>query len=93
MAKVLKNIFTTGSDAIIQNYIINSWHVSQSVDAFTGAAAYDILVSGSLGITGSFFANVATINSTGSYTALVKDNATNQILANSAFTSGTSGNS
>jgi hypothetical protein len=53
MALVLKQIFTTGSDEIAQNYIIESWHVSQSVDAFTGAAAYDITISGSLTLTGS----------------------------------------
>ena len=52
MAKVLKYIFVTGSDEIVQGFTINSWHVSQSVDAFTGAEAYDINISGSLDITG-----------------------------------------
>ena len=32
---------------------IQAWHVSQSVDAFTAASAYDITVSGSLTVTGS----------------------------------------
>jgi|688.fasta_scaffold249818_2 hypothetical protein len=53
MALVLKQIFTSGSDEIAQNYAIESWHVSQSVDAFTGAVAYDITISGSLTLTGS----------------------------------------
>lgn len=53
MALVLKQIFATGSDQISQNYAIESWHVSQSVDALTGAAAYDITISGSLNLTGS----------------------------------------
>jgi len=53
MALVLKQIFTSGSDEIAQNYAIESWHVSQSVDAFTGAVAYDIKISGSLTLTGS----------------------------------------
>lgn len=52
MAKVLKDIFTTGSDEIVQGYTINSWHVSQSVDALTGAEAYDITISGSLDVVG-----------------------------------------
>jgi len=47
MAKTLQNIFNPG-DKIAQAYIIESWHVSQSVDAFTGAEAYDIIISGSL---------------------------------------------
>ena len=53
MANVLKNIFDPGVDQISQNYIIESWHVSQSVDAFTGAKAYDITLSGSYILTGS----------------------------------------
>jgi len=52
MAKVLKTIFTTGSDEIVQGFSINSWHVSQSVEALTGASAYDITISGSLEIEG-----------------------------------------
>jgi hypothetical protein len=53
MAKILKNIFNAGVDEVKQNFIIESWHVSQSVDAFTGAQDYDITISGSLTITGS----------------------------------------
>jgi hypothetical protein len=56
MAKVLQNIFISGSagsgDEIVQGYAINSWHVSQSVDALTGIDAYDINISGSLTTTG-----------------------------------------
>jgi hypothetical protein len=52
MAKVLQNIFTLGSDEIAQNFTVESWHVSQSVDAFTGADDYDITISGSLDVTG-----------------------------------------
>ena len=52
MAKVLKTIFTTGSDEIVQGFSINSWHVSQSVEAFTGANAYNITISGSLEVEG-----------------------------------------
>ena len=52
MAKVLQNIFS-GSDEILQGRTIQSWHVSQSVDALTGADDYDITISGSLIVTGS----------------------------------------
>ena len=53
MAKTLQNIFTSGSDEIAQTYTIESWHVSQSVDALTGNDAYDITISGSLEVIGS----------------------------------------
>jgi hypothetical protein len=57
MAKVLKKIFIPTTDEIVQNFPIESWHVSQSVDAFTGTEAYDILLSGSLTVTGSVAIN------------------------------------
>ena len=57
MAKVLQNIFVDGSDEIAQNYTIESWHVSQSVDALTGAEAYDITISGSLDVVLSVLEN------------------------------------
>jgi hypothetical protein len=53
MANILQKIFTPSVDEVVQNYTIHSWHVSQSVDAFTGVEAYDITVSGSLVVTGS----------------------------------------
>ena len=39
MANVLKKIFIPSVDQITQTYTIESWHVSQSVDAFTGISA------------------------------------------------------
>ena len=56
MAKVLKNIFSV-TDEVQQTFTINAWHVSQSVDAFTGTEDYDITISGSLTTTGSIKAN------------------------------------
>jgi hypothetical protein len=53
MANTLKKIFVPGLDQVAQTYTIESWHVSQSVDAFTGVEAYDITISGSLILTGS----------------------------------------
>jgi len=52
MAKILKNVFIAGVDEIVQDYTVESWHVSQSVDAFTGASDYDITISGSLTVVG-----------------------------------------
>ena len=46
--------FTYKSE-IEEGKIVHSWHVSQSVDAFTGADAYDITVSGSHTLTGSMY--------------------------------------
>jgi hypothetical protein len=66
MAKILSQIpIETGNT-------IEAWHVTQSIDAFTGVEAYDISLSGSLNITGSLTikglstssqSNVLTINS------------------------------
>lgn len=53
MAKKLKKIFSAGVDEVAQLYAIESWHVSQSIDAFTGATDYDITVSGSSTVSGS----------------------------------------
>lgn len=52
--KRLENIFTP-TDKIQQSYTINSWHVSQSIDAFTGTGSYDLEISGSLTISGSIY--------------------------------------
>jgi hypothetical protein len=53
MAKKLKKIFSAGVDEVAQLYAIESWHVSQSIDAFTGTTDYDITVSGSSTVSGS----------------------------------------
>ena len=57
MANILQKIFTPSVDEVVQNFTIQSWHVSQSVDAFTGTEAYDITISGSLVVTGSVAIN------------------------------------
>jgi hypothetical protein len=72
MAKVLQNIFSAGNDEIVQGYTINSWHVSQSVDALTGQDAYDITISGSLDIIGPLIITgsiKAVASSLGTYTS------------------------
>ena len=44
---------TLSKTGIAQDQTINAWHVTQSVDALTGTAAYNITLSGSLTLTGS----------------------------------------
>jgi fructose-specific component phosphotransferase system IIB-like protein len=59
MALVLSKTGITTSNTI------EAWHVTQSIDALTGAAAYNISISGSLSITGSV---VSTQGMSGSFT-------------------------
>jgi len=47
MAKILDK------SSIVSLGVVRPWHVSQSIDAFTGVEAYDITLSGSLTVTGS----------------------------------------
>ena len=51
MAKILQKVFAS-TDQVSQSFTVQSWHVSQSVDAFTGASDYDITISGSLTVIG-----------------------------------------
>ena len=51
MAKILSK------STIVSLNIVRPWHVSQSIDAFAGLDAYDITLSGSMVVTGSFFVN------------------------------------
>jgi hypothetical protein len=51
MAKILQKVFTS-ADQVSQSFTVESWHVSQSIDAFTGADDYDITISGSLTVIG-----------------------------------------
>jgi hypothetical protein len=52
---------TLSKTNIDQSQTINAWHVTQSIDALSGIAAYDISISGSFTLTGS-------LNLTGSVT-------------------------
>lgn len=84
MAKVLKKIFIPTTDEIVQNFPIESWHVSQSVDAFTGTEAYDITLSGSLVVTGSVAING--LNNTLQNSVLTYDDITGLIYYTSSNT-------
>ena len=70
MANVLQNIFNAGVDEVAQTYVIESWHVSQSVDALTAAVAYDISISGSLSVEGPTSVVGTVVNSDGTSMAI-----------------------
>ena len=104
MANKLENIFNPNVDEISQGYTINAWHVSQSVDAFTAADAYDISISGSFSNTGSasFSGSVFTPDlpdTVTNFEVVVVDTITDEVKktnllnAGSSGTSGTSGSS
>ena len=50
---------TLSQTGIAQTQTINAWHVTQSVDAFTGTKAYDITISGSLTVIGPLYATAS----------------------------------
>lgn len=50
---------TLSQTGIAQTQTINAWHVTQSVDAFTGIEAYDITISGSLTVIGPLYATAS----------------------------------
>lgn len=92
MAKQLKKIFDPSVDEVVQNFTVNSWHVSQSVDALTGVEDYDITISGSLTVTGSvkieeLDTDVALTN------FVVIDTSTGQLKKRTGGNSGSSGSS
>jgi len=49
---------------IITGQIVEAQHVSQSVEAFTGDRAYDIVISGSSTLTGSLYIDPSKLLST-----------------------------
>ena len=53
---------TLSQTGIAQTQTINAWHVTQSVDALTGTAAYDITISGSLTVIGPLTATASAAN-------------------------------
>ena len=92
MAKQLKKIFDPSVDEVVQNFTVNSWHVSQSVDALTGAEDYDITISGSLTVSGSV--KVEELDTDGALTNFVViDTSTGQLKKRTGGASGTDGSS
>ena len=77
MAKILQKVFAS-TDQVSQSFTVQSWHVSQSVDAFTGASDYDITISGSLTIIGP-------VSSSGGFTGSLLGTSSNAV--SSSFSS------
>ena len=67
---------------IVQGEIVQSWHVSQSVEAFSAAeqVAYDVSVSGSFKVTGSQFIKPDTLLTTAQCQVLTYNPSTGQIF-------------
>jgi hypothetical protein len=70
--------------------IVEAYHVSQSIDAFTGAEAYDITLSGSLTVTGSVAING--LSSTSQNNILTINTTTGQLYYTSSNSIGGGGN-
>ena len=75
MAKVLNY-----ESQIQQNKTVQSWHVSQSVDAFTGAQDYAISISGSLNLTSSLSIAPGNLLTTGQSQYLSYNPSTGQVF-------------
>jgi len=88
MAKQLKKIFDPGIDEVVQNFTIESWHVSQSVDAFRGDDDYDITISGSLTISGSTFISGSPEASGAGFSTLVLNNTTGRVHVTGSYGGG-----
>jgi hypothetical protein len=96
--KRLENIFIPTTDEINQGYTINAWHVSQSVNAFTGTGSYDIDIDGSLTVTGSIYHESAQDAAGVLSNVVVRNNATGEYFITGSYGgggggSGTSGSS
>jgi hypothetical protein len=80
MANVLsKNNIATGEQ-------VEVWNITQSIDAFTKAASYDIVLSGSFTLTGSFKVNGDVLGST-NRTSSVSDFSSYTLYTPSAYSS------
>jgi hypothetical protein len=71
---------------IVDNSTVRTWHVTQSIDAFTNAVAYDITISGSLTVIGDLNLNT---NPTGNLIGTAAYSLSSSI-ANTALSSSTS---
>ena len=67
---------------ITQGQTINSWDVTQSIDAFSGTEEYDIILSGSLTLTGSLYLDPNKLLTVTQENFLAFDTSTGQIFYN-----------
>jgi len=75
---------------IVTTNAVEAWHVTQSIDAFTGISAYDITLSGSLNLTGSTiqFPTLGNLTSSGTITATGNISSSNNLFGKQATLSG-----
>jgi len=84
----LENIFDPSVDEVNQGFTINAWHVSQSVNAFTGTGSYDIDISGSLTVTGSIYHEDAQDAAGVLSNVVVRNNATGEYFITGSYGGG-----
>jgi len=89
----LENIFTPSTDEINQGFTINAWHVSQSVNAFTGTGSYDIDINGSLTVTGSIYHESAQDAAGVLSSVVVRNTSTGEYFITGSYGGGGSGTS
>lgn len=79
MAKILSQL------GIETATTVEAWHITQSIDAFTGVEAYDISLSGSFNMTGSITGDPGVINQLTSSYSITSSHAENTISASYAL--------
>ena len=82
---------TLSKTNITTGQTVQASQVTQSVDAFTGTAAYDITISGSLTVTGSLNINGIQEGTGASYKTVVINDTTGQLRFSTSGGSGASG--
>jgi hypothetical protein len=79
---------TLSKTGIVDNSTIRVWHVTQSIDAFTGVSAYDITLSGSLTIEGPLNLDspvTGNLITSASYTTTSSDALTSLSASNTSY--------
>jgi hypothetical protein len=84
---------TLSKTNIVNGNIVQAADVSQSIDALTGTAAYDITISGSLTVTGSLNINGIQEGTGASYKTVVINDTTGQLRFSTSGGSGATGTS
>jgi hypothetical protein len=84
---------TLSKTNIVNGNIVQAADVSQSIDALTGTAAYDITISGSLTVTGSLNINGIQEGIGASYKTVVINDTTGQLRFSTSGGSGATGTS
>jgi hypothetical protein len=81
---------TLSTSGIVTGQDVQAWHVTQSIDAFTGVSDFDITVSGSFTLTGSLKVSGSVLGRTSESASIaITSSFTNQVsIANSSSFAG-----